>query len=217
MTFAGVITRIGIAVALAVSGISRAYLYIHGYRHIPTIGTAFVAQASVSFAVAALILVGGPAWLRWAAAMLVGALAGETRFFLGNRGYTLTPVHTLCTEVSNKGVGRMIFRATLVAASITTAAISSASLASAGPGCTDGHCALAPVAHSPSYQDGYNSEHDFYSIPRNATFLKNEMQQGGYDTGMVCRLEMSGGPQPPNAADWMSGCIDALHDLGFKP
>ena len=26
------------------------YLYIHGYRHIPTIGTAFVAQASVSFA-----------------------------------------------------------------------------------------------------------------------------------------------------------------------
>jgi hypothetical protein len=63
MTFAGVITPIGIAVALAVSGISHAYLYIHGYRHIPTIGTAFVAQASVSFAVAALILVGGPAWL----------------------------------------------------------------------------------------------------------------------------------------------------------
>ncbi|HXY67637.1 MAG TPA: hypothetical protein VEI45_25515 [Mycobacterium sp.] len=65
-------TRIGIAVALAVSGISHAYLYIHGYRHIPTIGTAFVVQASVSFAVAALILFGGPAWLRWAAAMLAG-------------------------------------------------------------------------------------------------------------------------------------------------
>jgi hypothetical protein len=111
----------------------------------------------------------------------------------------------------------MIFRATLVAASITTAAISSASLASAGPACTAGHCALAPAAHSPSYQDGYNSEHDFYSIPRNATFLKNEMHQGGYDTGMVCRLEINGGPQPSNAADWMSGCIDALHDLGFKP
>ena len=41
-------------------------------RHIPTTGTAFVAQASVSFAVAALILVGGPAWLRWVAAMLAG-------------------------------------------------------------------------------------------------------------------------------------------------
>lgn len=65
-------TRFGIAVALVVTGISHAYLFIHGYRHIPTIGTAFVIQASVSFAVAALILFGGPAWLRWAAAMLAG-------------------------------------------------------------------------------------------------------------------------------------------------
>lgn len=72
MTFAGIITRIGIAVALGASGTSHAYLYIHGYQHIPTIGTAFLIQASVSFAVAALILVGGPAWLRWAAAMLAG-------------------------------------------------------------------------------------------------------------------------------------------------
>ncbi len=72
MTFAGLITRIGIPVALVVSGISHAYLYIHGYRHIPTIGTAFIVQASVSFAVAALILAGGPAWLRWLGAMLAG-------------------------------------------------------------------------------------------------------------------------------------------------
>jgi hypothetical protein len=72
MTFAGVVGRIGIAVAVAVGGISHAHLYIHGYRHIPTIGTAFLAQASVSFAVAVLILVGGPAWLRWAAAMVAG-------------------------------------------------------------------------------------------------------------------------------------------------
>ena len=72
MTFAGVITRIGIAAALAVSGISHAYLYIHGYQHIPTIGAAFILQASLSFAVAALILIGGPGWLRWAAAMVAG-------------------------------------------------------------------------------------------------------------------------------------------------
>jgi hypothetical protein len=72
MTFAGGVARIGIAAALAVGGISHAYLYIHGYQHIPTIGTAFLAQASVSLAVAALILLGGPAWLRWAAAMLAG-------------------------------------------------------------------------------------------------------------------------------------------------
>jgi hypothetical protein len=72
MTFAGVATRIGIAVTLAVSGISHAYLYIHGYQHIPVIGTSFIVQASVSFALAALVLLGGPAWLRWAAAMLAG-------------------------------------------------------------------------------------------------------------------------------------------------
>jgi hypothetical protein len=72
MRFAGLTTRIGIAATLAASGITHAYLYIHGYRHIPTIGTAFLAQASVSLSLAVLILVGGPAWLRWAAAMLAG-------------------------------------------------------------------------------------------------------------------------------------------------
>ena len=72
MTFAEAMTRIGIAAALAVSGISHAYLYIHGYQHIPTIGAAFILQASVSFAVAVLILIGGPGWLRWAAAMVAG-------------------------------------------------------------------------------------------------------------------------------------------------
>jgi hypothetical protein len=72
MTFADVMTRIGIAAAMAVSGISHAYLYIHGYQHIPTIGAAFILQASVSFAVALLILIGGPGWLRWAAALVAG-------------------------------------------------------------------------------------------------------------------------------------------------
>jgi hypothetical protein len=72
MTFPAAVTRIGIAAATAVSGISHAYLYIHGYQHIPTIGAAFVLQASVSFAVAVLILIGGPEWLQWAAAMVAG-------------------------------------------------------------------------------------------------------------------------------------------------
>lgn len=72
MRFADVVIKIGIAAAVAVSGISHAYLYIHGYQHIPMIGTAFLVQASVSFALAALIVLGGPAWLRWAAAMLAG-------------------------------------------------------------------------------------------------------------------------------------------------
>jgi hypothetical protein len=99
----------------------------------------------------------------------------------------------------------MSVRAILVAASIATAAIGTPALAGA-----------APAGSSPSYLDGYNSEHTFYSDPRNHNFLASEMKQG-YDTGSVCRLEMSGGAAPPNPADWMRGCIDALHDLGFKP
>jgi drug/metabolite transporter (DMT)-like permease len=70
------VTRLAMAVALAVTGVSHAYLYIHGYQHIPTIGTAFVVQASVSFALALLILIGGPSWLQWAAAAVSGGALG---------------------------------------------------------------------------------------------------------------------------------------------
>jgi hypothetical protein len=65
--------RLGLAVCLAVSAVSHAYLYIHGYQHIPMIGTAFLIQASVSFALSLLIVVGGPWWLEWAAAAIAGA------------------------------------------------------------------------------------------------------------------------------------------------
>ncbi len=64
--------RLGFAASLAVSAMSHAYLYIHGYQHIPVIGTAFLVQASVSFALALLIVAGGPWWLRWAAAAVAG-------------------------------------------------------------------------------------------------------------------------------------------------
>jgi hypothetical protein len=69
MTF---LLRIGLALSLAVSATSHSYLYIHGYHYIPTIGAAFLIQASVSFALALLILVGGPGWLSWAAAAVAG-------------------------------------------------------------------------------------------------------------------------------------------------
>jgi hypothetical protein len=98
MTFTESAARIGIPAAPAVSGISHAYLYIHGYRHIPTIGAAFVLQASVSFAIAVLILIGGLVWLRWAAAMAAsGALLafGLSRtgglFGFSERGWQPTP------------------------------------------------------------------------------------------------------------------------------
>jgi hypothetical protein len=70
MTF---LLRIGLALSLAVSATSHAYLYIHGYHYIPTIGTAFLMQASASFALALLIIIGGPAWLRWVAAAVAGS------------------------------------------------------------------------------------------------------------------------------------------------
>jgi hypothetical protein len=98
-------------------------------------------------------------------------------------------------------------RSILAAAAIATAMIGSASLAHADP--------HAP-GHSPSYQDGYSTEHDFYAIPQNHEYLKSEMRQG-YTAALACQVELSGGPQPPSAADWISGCVDALHDLGFKP
>jgi hypothetical protein len=69
MTF---LIRIGLALSLAVSATSHAYLYIHGYHYIPTIGTAFLIQASVCFALALLIIIGGPVWLQWVAAAVAG-------------------------------------------------------------------------------------------------------------------------------------------------
>ena len=71
-TLTGVALRIGFAASLAASATSHAYLYIHGYQHIPKVGTAFLVQASVLFALALLIVAGGPWWLRWAAAAMAG-------------------------------------------------------------------------------------------------------------------------------------------------
>jgi hypothetical protein len=68
--------RFGIAATLAVSGVIHAYLYVDGgYRHIPTVGTGFLMQASVFCALAVLILVGAPEWFSWAGGVLsIGAL-----------------------------------------------------------------------------------------------------------------------------------------------
>jgi hypothetical protein len=67
-----ILFRTGFAASLLSSAASHSYLYVHGYQHIPMIGTGFLVQASVSFAVAVLILLGGPWWLRWAAAAIAG-------------------------------------------------------------------------------------------------------------------------------------------------
>jgi hypothetical protein len=64
--------RLGLAASLAVSAFSHAYLYVHGYQHIPMIGTSFLIQASVSFSLALLVAAGGPWWTEWSAAALAG-------------------------------------------------------------------------------------------------------------------------------------------------
>lgn len=72
--------RAGISVTLAVSGLIHASLYVHGYRYVPTIGPAFLVQASAFVALAILILLGGPRWLQWAAGL--GALGSLVAFAL---------------------------------------------------------------------------------------------------------------------------------------
>ena len=65
------------AVLLALSGYIHADLYLHGYRVIPLVGPAFLLQASGSFAIALLLLLGNVFLLRLAAAGLAaGALVG---------------------------------------------------------------------------------------------------------------------------------------------
>ncbi|MFJ9871339.1 hypothetical protein [Streptomyces sp. NPDC101165] len=72
--------RSATAATLAVSGSIHAQLYIDGYRFIHAIGPLFLLQASASFALAALLLVGMPSpLLRTAAAgVTLGALGGFT-------------------------------------------------------------------------------------------------------------------------------------------
>ena len=84
--------RTAISASLAASGVVHAYLYIHGYRDIPAVGSAFLAQASVFGALAVLILVGGPAWMQLVAA--IGAAGSLVAFALsrtaGLFGFTET-------------------------------------------------------------------------------------------------------------------------------
>ncbi len=75
-----VAVRAAISITLVVSGLVHAYLYIHGYRDIPTVGRAFLLQGSAFIALAILILCGGPRWLQWAAGL--GAVASLIAFAL---------------------------------------------------------------------------------------------------------------------------------------
>jgi hypothetical protein len=127
----------------------------------------------------------------------------------------------------------MFDRSILAAVAIAVAAAGLASPAYADPtqcpatGCPHGPAGTAPGpaavptpppanVNSPSYKDGYKSEHDYFAIPQNHAYLASEMKNG-YTTATACQVEMTGGAPPPSPYDWISGCIAALHDLGFKP
>jgi len=111
----------------------------------------------------------------------------------------------------------MFDRSMLLATGAATVAIGLASPACADPQCQPGPCTHGSAAsHGPSYQDGYKAEHDYYSTPQNHAYLATEMKQG-YTAALACQVEVGGGPPPANLADWLAGCTDALHDLGFKP
>ncbi|MFC3573124.1 hypothetical protein ACFOZ0_07495 [Streptomyces yaanensis] len=71
--------RAAIAATLAASGSIHAQLYLDEYRFLRIVGPLFLLQASVSFAVAALLLIGMPPLLKVAAAgVALGALGGFT-------------------------------------------------------------------------------------------------------------------------------------------
>ncbi|WP_431237539.1 hypothetical protein ACQ86B_22820 [Mycolicibacterium aichiense] len=72
------LVNLGIAASLLVSAASHGYLYLHGYSYIPAIGRGFLVLTSVFVALAILIAVGGPAWLR--AVALVAALGSLGAF-----------------------------------------------------------------------------------------------------------------------------------------
>jgi hypothetical protein len=87
MKVAGILSRLGIAAGLALTGYLHADLYVHGYRALHVIGPSFLWLAGASFALAALFLVAAllvvatavpePALLRLAAfGLAAGALAG---------------------------------------------------------------------------------------------------------------------------------------------
>jgi hypothetical protein len=71
------VIRLLVAATVAESGYVHAKLYVDGYRFIAPIGPMFLVQAAVSFALAALLLFGGPLILQLGAAgTALGALGG---------------------------------------------------------------------------------------------------------------------------------------------
>lgn len=120
---------------------------------------------------------------------------------------------------------RDMFGRTVFTLALMTAAIGAAPAAGADPECPAAGCPHGPSSvntppavnvNSLSYKDGYRSEHDYFAIPQNHAYLASEMKNG-YTAATACQAELKGGTPPPSPTDWLAGCVDALHELGFKP
>jgi hypothetical protein len=104
---AALAARLTTAAAIAVSGYIHADLYLNsGYRHIHTVGTAFLLQAGGAFAVTLLLLVSGSVIVRLgAAAVALGALGGFTLsrtvgvFGFTEHGFTPSPQAAISVTV----------------------------------------------------------------------------------------------------------------------
>lgn len=81
------LTDVALMAGLVISATAHAQLYLHGYRSIPAVGSGFLVLSAVFSALAVLIPVGGPAWMRLVAALTATgaivsfALSRTTGFF----------------------------------------------------------------------------------------------------------------------------------------
>lgn len=126
-TVIAVAIRLAISASLAVSGVIHAYLYVHGYRDIPTIGPGFLGQAIVFCVLALLILAGGPDWLRWAggvasvAALAAFALSRTVGLFgFTERGWQPSP-HAAVSVIAEVLTVALVAASVLISRSKTAA------------------------------------------------------------------------------------------------
>src|ERR1700730_2208219 len=96
----------------------------------------------------------------------------------------------------------MFDRSFLAATAVALVAAGMASPAYADPQCPASGCPHGP-ANSPSYKDGYKTENDYFSPPKNHQSLKSEMKTAS-PAASACQREMSGGPPPANSTDWIN-------------
>lgn len=76
MTRRPLLTDAVLVAALVASAAAHVRLYLQGYRSIPAVGPGFLVLSATFGALAFLILVGGPAWMRLVAALTAaGAIA----------------------------------------------------------------------------------------------------------------------------------------------